>query len=131
VPRGHMRAPGAAEAVFAFESAVDELAPAAGLDPVELRRRNLLRTGDTSPWGARWLEARGRETLEAALDAVRPVPAPPGWRHGLGIAVYDRPTRPGRASLRLRPAADGTGILAETALPEQGGGAHTVIREGL
>ena len=129
VPRGHMRAPGAPEAVFAFESALDELAREAGLDPIEIRRRNLLADGEANPWGATWVEARGRVTLEAALEAYRPLPAPPGWRHGRGIAVYDRPTRPGRASLRLVPSGDR--LMVETALPEQGGGVHTVLRQGL
>jgi CO/xanthine dehydrogenase Mo-binding subunit len=131
VPRGHMRAPGAAEATFAFESALDELAAEVGLDAVELRRRNLLRTGDTNPWGTAWSEARGLETLEAALRDYRPLPVAPGWRHGRGIAIYDRPTRPGRASLRLAPSPTGPGVVAETALPEQGGGSHTVVREGI
>ncbi len=129
VPRGHMRSPGAPEAVFAFESALDELAHEAGLDPVEIRRRNLLADGEPNPWGTTWVEARGRATLEAALDAYRPLAVPPGWRHGRGIAVYDRPTRPGRASLRLVP--DGDRLIVETGLPEQGGGAHTVLRQGL
>jgi xanthine dehydrogenase YagR molybdenum-binding subunit len=35
------RAPGFVEGAFAFESALDELAVALGLDPIELRRRNL------------------------------------------------------------------------------------------
>src|SRR5262249_5553620 len=35
-----MRAPGECPGMFALESAMDELAEAAGLDPIELRRRN-------------------------------------------------------------------------------------------
>jgi CO/xanthine dehydrogenase Mo-binding subunit len=131
VPRGHMRAPGGPEAVFAFESALDELAAEAGLGPVEIRRRNVLRSRETGPWGAAYVESRGVETLEAATSAVRPIDPPPGWRLGRGIALYDRPTRPGRSSLRLRQSDGGAGIVAETALPEQGGGSHTVVREGL
>jgi CO/xanthine dehydrogenase Mo-binding subunit len=129
VPRGHMRSPGGPEAVFAFESALDELAASAGLDPIGMRRRNLLGSGETNPWGAAYVESRGLETLEAALRGVRPLPVPAGWRHGRGVAIYDRPTRPGRSSLRLRPS--GAGVVVETALPEQGGGSHTVLRDGL
>ncbi|MBO0684953.1 MAG: molybdopterin-dependent oxidoreductase, partial [Candidatus Dormibacteraeota bacterium] len=129
VPRGHMRSPGAPEAVFAFESALDELAEGAGIDPVEMRRRNLLADGEQSPWGPTWVEARGPATLQAALDAYRQLPVPAGWRHGRGFALYDRATRPGRASLRLLPAGDR--LVVETPLPEQGGGAHTVLRQGL
>lgn len=130
VPRGHMRSPGGPEAVFAFESALDELAREAGLDPVEIRRINLIRTGDPNPWGHEWVEARGLEVLDAALAGYRRLDVPPGWAHGRGFAVYDRPTLAGKASLRLVPAGDG-GVVAEVALPEQGGGQHTVVIEGL
>jgi xanthine dehydrogenase YagR molybdenum-binding subunit len=41
-----MRAPGEAPGTFAIESAMDELAHALGLDPIELRRRNV---GDKDP----------------------------------------------------------------------------------
>lgn len=136
VPRGHMRAPGAPEAVFAFESALDELALEVGLDSVAIRRRNLLRTGEANPWGTTWVEARGIETLDAALTAYHPLPVPPGWRHGRGISIYDRRSGTGRANLRLVPRSypsgdGGNGVVAEIAIAEQGGGAHTVVREGL
>lgn len=131
VPRGHMRAPGAAEAVFAFESALDELAQEAGLAPVEIRRRNLIRTGDRNPWGQEWVEARGLEVLDAALASYRPLEVPSGWAHGRGLAVYDRPSRAGKASLRVIPVCEGGGVIAEVGLPDQGGGQHTVVVEGL
>jgi CO/xanthine dehydrogenase Mo-binding subunit len=131
VPRGHMRSPGGPEAVFAFESALDELAGAAGIDPVEIRRRNLIRTGERNPWGHEWVEARGHEVLDAALEAYQGVEVPEGWSHGWGVSVYDRPTLAGRASLRLLPDGDDGAVIAEVALPEQGGGVHTVVTEGL
>jgi xanthine dehydrogenase YagR molybdenum-binding subunit len=37
---GHMRAPGEVSGIFALESAMDELAGALNIDPVELRLRN-------------------------------------------------------------------------------------------
>ena len=129
VPRGHMRAPGAPEAVFAFESALAELASKAGLNPAEIRRRNLLRTGEANPWGETWVESRGLETLEAALAAYRPLDVDSGWRHGWGIAVYDRPTTTGKTSLRLLPGDEG--VVVEVPMPETGTGVHTVVREGL
>ena len=130
VPRGHMRAPGAPAAVFAFESALDELAAAAALDPIAIRRRNLIRTGQANPWREEWVESRGLETLDAALVAYQPLEVPDGWRHGRGIAVYDRGTRVGRTSLRLQPGAGGS-VVVEVPMPETGTGAHTVVREGL
>jgi CO/xanthine dehydrogenase Mo-binding subunit len=130
VPRGHMRAPGAPQAVFAFESALDELAAVARIDPIEIRRRNLIRTGEPNAFGVMRAEERGLETLDAALAAYRELPVPAGMVHGRGIAIYDRGTPNGATSLRLHPTEEG-GILVEVPFPEQGSGVHTVVREGL
>jgi len=46
VPAGAFRGYGLSQTVFAVESAIDELARSLGIDPVELRRRNLIREGD-------------------------------------------------------------------------------------
>jgi putative selenate reductase molybdopterin-binding subunit len=43
---GALRGYGAPQGFFALESAIDELATAAGLDPLEFRRRNVSRAGD-------------------------------------------------------------------------------------
>lgn len=48
-PVGPMRGPGETEATFVRERALDIAASQLGIDPVELRRRNLLTAGDT-PW---------------------------------------------------------------------------------
>jgi CO/xanthine dehydrogenase Mo-binding subunit len=48
VPYGAFRGFGAPQAIFALERHMDEVAAAIGLDPLELRRRNFLHTGDTT-----------------------------------------------------------------------------------
>ncbi len=135
VPRGHMRSPGAPQVTFAVESALDELAAVASLDPVELRRRNLVRTGQSRPDGKTWAEARTEETLAAAVAAAKASePAIlPGWRHGTGVAVYVRPVpSPRPISMRLVPVTDGGKpagrIRVEVPIPETGTGSHTVVR---
>jgi xanthine dehydrogenase D subunit len=50
-PCGAMRGFGAVQACFAYESQMDKLAAALGLDPVELRVRNALEPGDAMPTG--------------------------------------------------------------------------------
>ncbi|MQA88273.1 MAG: molybdopterin-dependent oxidoreductase [Streptosporangiales bacterium] len=133
VPRGHMRSPGAPQAIFAVESALDELAAEAGLDPVDLRRRNLPRTGEPSSHGTTWLEARGLETLEAAVKHARTEQpeVPPGWRHGEGVAVYVRGLPgPPVTSVRLVPAPEGR-VRVEVPIPETGTGSHTMVRNRL
>lgn len=46
---GAYRGYGATQGYFALETAMDELAGDLGMDPVELRRRNHIRVGETSP----------------------------------------------------------------------------------
>ncbi len=46
---GAYRGYGGTQASFPLETALDQLAERLGLDPVELRRRNHIRTGETSP----------------------------------------------------------------------------------
>lgn len=46
---GAYRGFGATQAFFALESTVDRMAEAIGMDPLEFRRRNHIRTGETSP----------------------------------------------------------------------------------
>jgi CO/xanthine dehydrogenase Mo-binding subunit len=48
VPYGAFRGFGAPQAIFALERHMDEIAAAIGIDPVELRRKNFLHTGDTT-----------------------------------------------------------------------------------
>ena len=51
VPCGHMRAPGDQQGFFATESQLDIVARSLSMDPVEIKRKNVLRMGYTSPLG--------------------------------------------------------------------------------
>ncbi|MEV0130161.1 xanthine dehydrogenase subunit D [Dactylosporangium sp. NPDC050688] len=73
-PCGAMRGFGAVQACFAYESQMDRLAAALGIDPVELRIRNALAPGDTMPTGQ---AVRGPAPVADLLDRVRAAPAPP------------------------------------------------------
>lgn len=133
VPRGHMRAPGSAQAIFAIESAVDELAEVLGLPPRQLRQRNVLRTGDANPRGVIWDESRGPEVLEAAINGRAPdVAGPKGWLRGSGVAIADRPTT-GRVdtSLGLREGDRPGAVVVELPVPDQGSGSHAIARRGI
>lgn len=68
LPCGHMRAPGWVQASFAAESHLDMLAARLGLDPLELRLRNVVGPDDEAPTGDRWRGARAREVLERAAE---------------------------------------------------------------
>lgn len=115
VPSGAFRGYGLGQVVFAIESAMDELAREAGLDPVELRRRNVVVPGD--PFVVNGppdtdLE-HGSDGLGQCLDLVAgslararsgdpdPVAAlPPGdWVVGEGVAAAMIATIPPRGHL--------------------------------
>jgi len=73
-PCGAMRGFGAVQTCFAYESQMDRLAAELGIDPVELRRRNAMRTGSSLPTGQR---VEGPVAVAELLRRVRDMPLPP------------------------------------------------------
>ncbi|MEA2154861.1 MAG: hypothetical protein QOE11_1001 [Solirubrobacteraceae bacterium] len=73
-PNGAMRGFGAVQVAFAYESQMDRLARAVGLDPLELRRRNELRSGDVLPFGQ---AIRGPVAVSRLLGELAARPLPP------------------------------------------------------
>lgn len=92
-PAVAFRAPGHAEAAFALEQAMDELARKLGMDPVELRQRNYTEEDQveekplTLPEGLRLCYERAMETFGWSGYQR---PAPDGAkRRGIGFAAHD------------------------------------------
>jgi len=106
-PVGAYRAPGAPQAFFALESAMDELAERVGQDPIEFRLRHAVREGDRRPDGADWPRIALVECLEAARRH-RLVTSPLGAGEALGVAVgaWGGGREPAAALCRVEP--DGT-----------------------
>ncbi|GAA0809779.1 xanthine dehydrogenase subunit D [Spirilliplanes yamanashiensis] len=73
-PCGAMRGFGAVQACFAYESQMDALAAALGMDPVELRARNALTTGGLMPTGQL---VEGPAPVAELLRRVRDLPPAP------------------------------------------------------
>ena len=80
------RAPGAPNAAFAVEQAVDELAQKLGMDPVELRLKNAAKEGTRRVDGPVFNRVGLVETLEAMRDHPH-YNAPLGENQGRGVAV--------------------------------------------
>lgn len=59
---------GAPQAFFVIESAIDALAQRMGVDPVEIKRRNLYREGDETYYGMKLERVRASEAVERLLD---------------------------------------------------------------
>jgi xanthine dehydrogenase YagR molybdenum-binding subunit len=130
------RAPGEAAGVFTLECAMDELAAELGLDPIELRLRNLsdVEPGTGHPWssyGLRECIERGARRFGWEGRDPRPRSQRDGhWLIGTGMALAGYPVvfvmRTQRA--RARMYADGTAIM-QTATQEFGTGMATAMTQ--
>lgn len=121
VPGGHMRAPGEVQAVFAGESHVDLIAAELGLDPVELRRRNL-RGSDPGTGDAPDLPDQVLSRAAEALQWGSPRP----WGRAVGVAVYHRTDGAGRGGVVIRALAPDR-FTVVTGATDQGSGTVTMI----
>ncbi|HEY7591299.1 MAG TPA: xanthine dehydrogenase family protein molybdopterin-binding subunit [Candidatus Limnocylindrales bacterium] len=70
-PNGAFRGFGAPQTEFAAETQLNRLAEALDIDPLDIRRRNVYRVGDTTPTGQVLRESvAGEEVLERAAEAA-------------------------------------------------------------
>jgi CO/xanthine dehydrogenase Mo-binding subunit len=69
-PSGSVRAPTAPQSCWALEQHMDAVAEAVGIDPVELRRRNIVREGDESATRQVFTPIAAAETLERAVEMI-------------------------------------------------------------
>jgi len=117
----YMRAPGEASGVFALESAMDELAVALNIDPVELRLRNEPEIDEFKklPFSSR----STRECYRAAAERFgwsRRSPEPRSmrdgrWLIGWGMATATYPMNYAPASAMARLLPDGTAEVMSAA----------------
>jgi xanthine dehydrogenase YagR molybdenum-binding subunit len=129
-----MRAPGECPGMYALESAMDELAVATGIDPIELRRRNdptvdpesgrpfssrnLLACFDE---GARRFGWEGRDPTPGVRHDGR-------WLEGTGVAASTYPARSRASAAAAIARADG-GFTVEVAAADIGTGARTALTQ--
>jgi len=106
-PTDAYRAPGATQAFFALESALDELAAKLEIDPIELRLRNVSREGDPTPDGGTWPRIASTEVLEEARrHPVYTAPLGPDEAVGVALGAWGGARTPSAAGCRVDP--DGT-----------------------
>ncbi len=70
-PTGQMRGFGNLQATFAWESHLDHVAEGLGMDPVDLRLKNLTHTGDTSIHGWKIISCGISDCLKKAAEAIQ------------------------------------------------------------
>ncbi|OZE28569.1 xanthine dehydrogenase [Rhodococcus sp. 05-2255-1e] len=129
-----MRAPGEAPGMFAVETAIDELATATGIDPIELRIRNEPDVDPASgnPFSSRSVVQCLREGAEKFGWDRRD--STPGRRRegnvllGMGVATASYPVLISPSTAAARVEQDGT-ITVSVAASDIGTGARTVLRQ--
>jgi xanthine dehydrogenase YagR molybdenum-binding subunit len=124
-----MRAPGECPGMYALESAIDELARAAGIDPIELRARNDPPVDPESghPFSTRQL-------VECLREGAERFGWKPGGRRlgdtllGMGVASSTYPARKRPSQARARRNGDGT-FTIQVGAADIGTGARTVMAQ--
>ena len=127
-----MRGPGAVPGLFAMESAMDELAIALNMDPIELRRRNEPQQDESSklPFSSRHLlecmqvgaEKFGWARRDARVGAMKRDGLTIGW----GVAACSWGAMRSDAQASVEIARDGTATV-RTATQDIGTGTYTVL----
>ena len=130
----YMRGPGEASGVFALECAMDELAHALQLDPVELRRRNEPEHDESEnrPFSSRSLlqcydvgaERFGWSRRNRIPRSMRDGRLLIGW----GMATSTYPVLFNQANARVRMQVDGT-VDVEAAASDMGPGTYTSMTQ--
>lgn len=147
-PSGAMRGFGAVQVCFAYESQMDRLADAIGVDPLEIRRRNALATGDAFATTGQIIETP-LPTVEV-IDSLEAMPLPTETEYDIlpgGSGLTTEPQNVRRAigyaigiknlgfsegfddysQARLRITS--SGAIVETAAIEVGQGLVTVLAQ--
>ncbi|MEZ5101136.1 MAG: xanthine dehydrogenase family protein molybdopterin-binding subunit [Thermoleophilia bacterium] len=122
-PNGAFRGFGATQAAWASERTMDVLSDRLGLDPLELRLRNVLRDGDVFATGETMHDVHFEELLRRAASAV-------AWeegRSGKGLALVLKGMQtPSRASIAVERRAEG-GWFLRCATAELGQGSRKAL----
>ncbi|MFY0477134.1 aldehyde oxidoreductase molybdenum-binding subunit PaoC [Achromobacter marplatensis] len=136
LPEGNaMRAPGEAPGMMALEIAMDEMAEALGMDPVEFRVRNDTQVDPADP-ARPFSQRRFIECLRegAARFGWEERNARPGasrdgrWLVGMGMAAAFRNNLVTDSAARVRLDAAGQ-VIVETDMTDIGTGSYTIIAQ--
>lgn len=132
VPTGPFRGAMTGQLTLAYELQLEEIAADLGIDPVELRRRNLLRDGDTYATGEVMEGLHYDRILDGLVAELGPRPGPEHARDGAvrtgrGVAITLKTTlTPSRTEAHLVVDRDGV-VTVHAAATEMGQGATATI----
>ncbi len=136
VTAGSMRGFGSVQCLFAVETAVDELAQKIGVDPIELRRRNVLAPGQTIDTGApvappglaEMCDRAAQHRLWRDREERRAASANEDYAYGVGFAIGMKNYGTGANAALDEVAIDAEGrITVTTNVIDMGTGTATTL----
>jgi CO/xanthine dehydrogenase Mo-binding subunit len=135
---GAFRGFGVPQVCWAYEQQMDEIARRLGLDPLEIRLKNLVREGDTFITGETLISVGVERCLTQVAEAIgwqgkrstAPIPTDkPGVVRGKGLAAMIKSTMtPSNSAASVRLNADGSAQLLTSSV-EIGQGATTTLAQ--
>lgn len=130
-PAGSFRSIGGPQAAWGVEAQLNRIALALGIDPFELRRRNVAVRGSEFRPGRRTMDADLRKNLDL-LETVSPAAddiAESPWRRGMGVALaVTDPAARATSTAILKLATDGS-VTVSVGSSELGQGIRTVVAQ--
>jgi CO/xanthine dehydrogenase Mo-binding subunit len=130
---GAFRGFGSTEVLWAIESQMDMIAEELGIDPLEIRRINLLKEGEEDVLGMRTHSTGARECLEKVAGWIEWNKAPSGeegpWKRGKGIAVGNKYTMPATRSVVNVKVHQDAAIEVRHSAHEVGQGCNTALAQ--
>jgi len=128
VPSTAFRGFGNPQQIWAIESNMDEAARVLGIDPLELRLRNVAARGDDFLPGDTLADGQWAETIQKAaemIDWAGSVPA--GRGRGIAVGLKSGPTT-GLSYSTVRLLADGS-VVVSAGTSDMGQGARTIFAQ--
>ncbi len=130
---GALRGFGCPEVEWPIEQQMDILAGTLGIDPITIRKKNILREGERDVSGMVTRSIGVEECLDKAARWIgwgeKPVPAPGPWKRGRGVAIGNKSTIAGSTSIVLvKVWADAT-IEVRSSAAELGQGIETTLMQ--
>ncbi len=128
-PAGPFRGFGGTQANFACETQIDMIAERLGMDPVQLRRRNLIGLGEPYVPGESAMDSDLVEGLDLVASHIgMDTPRPAGRGRGVAVGFKDSGgvNKPAQARVKVATSGD---AWVQCGTVEMGQGAQTALRE--
>lgn len=130
VPAGAFRGFGAVQVTWAYESQMDMIAERLGIDPVDIRLKNVLKKGELYTAGDTPVDCDLKEGLLKVADALKwkQKSTKPNTGKGIGLCMKDAGGTYKVAGATVRISSDGSAVLL-TGTVEVGQGPRTALSQ--